>query len=82
AVDILTDGGAEPSALTEALALLRKLEREAAADGGGRFEAVAAPEVAQAAAAGLAVLRGRLGGRLEIQSEPGRARSAGEVGRR
>jgi hypothetical protein len=82
ALDILTDGTGAPSVLTEAQRLIRALEREAAADGGGRFEAVAAGEVAQAAARPLAALTARLGARLTLRGEEGRARADIEVVRR
>ncbi|MGI8839208.1 MAG: ribonuclease E/G [Caulobacteraceae bacterium] len=81
ALDILTDGAAGPSVLTEALALIRALEREAVADGGGRFEAVAAPEVTLAAAPLVAALTARLGARLTVRGEEGRARGSFEVAR-
>ena len=82
AVDILLDETGAPSALTIALTLIRALEREAVADGGGRFEALASVEVAQAAAPLLAALTARLGARLTIREESGRARAAFEVARR
>ncbi len=82
ALDILTDGTGAPSALTRALALIRALEREAAADGGGRFEALAPPDVAEAAAPALAALTARLGARLTIRTQPGLAPSAVDVVRR
>jgi Ribonuclease G/E len=81
AIDRLTDDAGVASVETEALTLARALEREAVADGGGRFEAVAAPDVALAARGPLAVLMARLGSRLAIRGEPGRARGAGEVRR-
>jgi len=80
-LDILTDGAGRLSVLSEALALARALEREAVADGGGRFEAVAAPEVAAAAAPALAQLTARLGARLAVRGEPGRARGVVTVAR-
>lgn len=82
ALDILTDETGTPSILTQALALVRALEREAAADGGGRFEAVASIEVAQAAAPALGALTARLGARLSVLGEPGRGRGEFEVARR
>jgi hypothetical protein len=75
ALDILNDRNGKQSALTEALALVRALEREAVADGGGRFEAVASAEVVAAAAPALAQLTARLGERLSLRAEPGRARA-------
>ncbi len=82
ALDILTDATGAPSVLTGALALVRALEREAVADGGGRFEAVAATDVAEAAAPGVAALVERLGARLTVRGEEGRARGDVEVVRR
>ena len=73
-VDILNDRDGASSALTEGLALVRALEREAVADGGGRFEGVASADVAEAAAPALAALTARLGARLAIRAEAGRAR--------
>ena len=81
ALDVLTDESGAPDVLTEALAMVRALEREAVADGGGRFEAVAAPGVAEAAEPALRALVARLGARLAVRGEPGRARGAFEVAR-
>ena len=82
ALDILAGADGAPSVGTEALALIRALEREAVADGGGRFEAVAAPEVALAAAPLMAALTARLGARLSVRGEEGRGRGEAEVARR
>jgi Ribonuclease G/E len=71
-IEILADETGGPSALTRALDLVRLLEREATGDGGGRFEALAAPEVAAAAAPALAGLIGRVGARVSIVAEAGR----------
>jgi hypothetical protein len=81
ALDILTDGAGALSVLSEALALARALEREAMADGGGRFEATAAPEVAAAAGPALSQLTARLGARLAVRGEPGRPRGVVSVAR-
>ena len=70
-IDILTDASGRSSALTLAHGLIRALEREAAADPGGRFEAMAAPEVADAAAPLLAIVVQRLGARLTLRAQPG-----------
>lgn len=72
-LDVLVGDGRGPSAITSAMALLRALEREAAGDGGGRFEAVASPEIAGAASPYLARLTGRFGARLGLRTEPNRA---------
>ncbi len=71
-LEVLTDETGEPSNLTRALGLVRALEREAEADRGGRFEAVAAPEVAVEAAKALSFLIERVGARVAIASEAGR----------
>jgi hypothetical protein len=81
ALDILTDETGRLSDLSEALAVVRALEREAAADGGGRFEATAHPDVAAAAEPALSVLTARLGARLFIRAEPGRPRGAHSIAR-
>lgn len=79
--DILTDGTGVLSVASEALDLARSLEREALADRGGRFEAAAAPEVAEAAAPALAALVERLGARLAIRADVSLGRGQHQVGR-
>jgi len=79
--DILGDGEGEGSALTQALTVVRALEREAIADGGGRFEAVAATEVADAAGPALEALRARLGARVAVRGNAGLTRTQYEVAR-
>ena len=81
AFDILSDPSGGPSVLTHALNLVRALEREASADGGGRFVGLAAREVVDAAAPALASLTARLGARLSLRAEAGLAPSAGQVAR-
>jgi len=81
ALDILTDEAGVTGVLTEALALARAIEREAVADGGGRFEGVASPAVAEAAAPALAALTARLGARLGVRGEAGWPRGQFEVAR-
>ncbi len=78
-LDTLTDEHGEISVLTEALGLVRAIEREAIADGGGRFVGVAAPEVADAAAPSVIMLAARLGGRITVRGEVGRARGQSQV---
>jgi Ribonuclease G/E len=78
-LEMLTDETGEVSALTTALALIRTLERDAAGDGGGRFVALCAPDVAEAAGPYLKVLHERCGQRLAIQPASGRGRSDFEV---
>ena len=80
-LDILRGEEDAVSALTHALALIRALEREAIADGGGRFEAVAAPATAEYAAPLLARLTERLGARLTLREDPGLALGAYQVAR-
>lgn len=81
AYDILADAVGRPSALTLALNLVRALEREAVADGGGRFVGLAAPEIVEAAGPALSGLTARLGARLSLRAEPGRAPGCSEVAR-
>ncbi|HZK99313.1 MAG TPA: ribonuclease E/G [Caulobacteraceae bacterium] len=81
-LDVLVDETGELSMLSQALVVIRALEREAASDGGGRFEAIAAPDVAEAAGPALKVLKARVGVRVAIRAEPGRAREDFEVVRR
>lgn len=82
ALDILTDDDSGVlSVLSEALALVRALEREATADGGGRFEAVAALDVAAAAGPALSQLAARLGARVAVRGEPGRPRGVFSIAR-
>ncbi len=73
AVEQLADAAGVPTAQTEALALIRALQREAAADGGARLEATASEAVARAAAPYLEGLIARVGARLTLRGEPGRA---------
>jgi hypothetical protein len=82
ALDILTEGSGAPTALTVALGLVRALERQAASDGGGRFEALAAPQVAEAAMPLITALQARLGGRVSLAAEPHRAPADFEIVRR
>lgn len=72
-VDILRDQTGAPTAMTTAMDLIRALEREALSDGGARLDALASPQVAEAATAALAMLIERFGARLVVRSEPGRA---------
>ena len=81
AFDILTDDGGGPSALTLALGLVRALEREAVADGGGRFVGLAASDVVDAAGPALAALTARLGARLGLRVEDRGGRAGFEVAR-
>lgn len=68
-LELLTGDGLVP---TRAMALLRALEREAIADGGGRFEALAEPPIAEAATPYLNCLTDQFGGRLFLRAETGR----------
>jgi Ribonuclease G/E len=72
-VDILSDPSGTPTVMTTAMELIRALEREAVNDGGARLEALASPQVAEAANAALVMLIERFGGRLTVRGEPGRA---------
>ena len=73
--EVLLDESGRPSALTEALAVVRALEREAAAHPGARLEALVADDVAAAARPYLKALEARFGARLAITAEPDRARA-------
>jgi len=75
----LTDEDGTVSAAAAAMDLIRALEREAAADPGGRFEAVCAADAAEAAAAYLEVLHRKFGRRLAIRTDPGLSRTEFEV---
>ena len=73
AVDILRDQTGALTPVTTAMDLIRALEREAQSDGGARLEALASPDVAEAATAALAMLIERFGARLVVRGESGRA---------
>ncbi len=72
-LDLLVDESGRPTAQTLALDLLRALEREARADPGGRFAGVAAEPVIEAARAGLPDLWAKVGTRISLRAERGRA---------
>lgn len=74
-IEVLADSAGGRTARSEALALVRALEREAAADGGARLEAAVAPDVADAAAPYLKDLIARVGARVSLRAEPGRSPS-------
>ncbi len=78
-LEILTGADGAPSVQTEALAMVRALEREAGADGGARLEALAAPDVAEAAAPYIQALIARVGARVTVRAEAGRARADSTV---
>jgi Ribonuclease G/E len=78
-VDVLADETGRLSPRTLGLRLLRALEREALADRGARLEGVAAPAVAAAAREDLGDLHARLGARVSLRAEPGRALEAFQV---
>ncbi len=71
ALDILCGDDGAPTPLTRALNLVRALEREAAADGGGRFEALAPPDIADIAGPAMAALTAKVGARVHLRAEPG-----------
>jgi hypothetical protein len=62
-----------------ALRLVRAIEREAAADPGGRLRVACAPEIAAAAAGPGAVLAGIVGARFEIVADPAKARDVWDI---
>lgn len=67
--EVLNDPDGRPSPLTAGLALIRELERAAAADPGARLIARAAPEVVEAARPYAARLAERIGARFELTSD-------------
>jgi Ribonuclease G/E len=75
---LLGDDG-RPTALTQALRLVRALERAALADPGARVSAVAAADVAAAASPYLKALTDRFGARLAVAADPARPPGAFEV---
>ena len=79
AMDILTRDGHVPSVLTQALALVRAIEREAQADGGGRFAGLSSIAVAEAAQPALASLIAILGARVTVRGEDVRQDGSFEV---
>ena len=78
----LVDTTGSPTPQTIALNAIRALEREAIADGGGRFELRLAADVADAARPALAILTARLGERLSLCVEADRPHDSFEVGRK
>jgi Ribonuclease G/E len=79
ALDVLADAAGVPTAHTEALAVIRALEREAAADGGARLEALASEDVVAAASAYLKDLIARVGARVSLRADPARTRAVHTV---
>jgi hypothetical protein len=80
-LDLLCDKSGAPTPLTLALKLLRNLEREALADGGGRFVGLAREEVILAARPALGALTDRLGARITLQAQAVGAKAELEVAR-
>jgi Ribonuclease G/E len=80
-LDLLTDESGAPTPLTLALKLLRNLEREALADGGGRFVGLAREDVILAARPALGALTDRLGARITLQTKAADAKAELEVSR-
>jgi Rne/Rng family ribonuclease len=78
-VEVLTDETGEATPLTQGLALLRALEREALADPGGRFVGIAPEPLVEAARAALGPLNGRVGARLDLRAELPRGSAPFEV---
>jgi len=78
-IEVLADETGTVTALTVALSLVRAVEREATADGGGRFQALAAPDVTGAAGPAMAQLRERIGDRVVLRADPARARDDFQV---
>jgi Ribonuclease G/E len=80
--EILCDADGRASAKTTALRLLRGLEREGRADGGGRLLGRCAPAAAQAASPYISELTDRLGPRFEIRADAALQRDQFEIARR
>jgi Ribonuclease G/E len=78
--EVLLDESGAPAARTIAHRLIRRLEAEAAAQPGARFEAVCAPDVATAAGPLAAELAQRIGARFAIRPDPARFRDRFDVG--
>jgi Ribonuclease E/G family len=72
-LEILASNGRAANTQTQAMALLRSLEREAMADGGGRFEGRGTPDIVAAAAPYLGALTDRLGARLSLRADGDRS---------
>ena len=68
--EILCDGEGRPSVQTLALRLVRAIERQARAVPGDRLVVRCAPNVAAAAAGPSATLKGIVGARFEVVSDP------------
>ncbi len=68
-IERLAGADGQPSSETLALRLVRALEREAAADPGGRFVGLAPAEVTTRAEPVLPLLNRRFGGRLSLRAE-------------
>jgi len=80
-LEILCDARGAPTPLTLALKLLRNLEREALADGGGRFVGLAREDVIVAARPALGALTDRLGARITLATQAPDAKAELEVSR-
>jgi Ribonuclease G/E len=78
----LLDPSGESAAASAAAQLLRALERAAQADRGARLTAIAAPDVAEAARAGLQGLSARYGARFDIAADAALRRAAFRVASR
>lgn len=78
--EILGESGRTLSDRTLALRLIRRLQDEAAAQGGARFIARCAPDVARAAEPLGAALAQRIGARFRIEGQDGMARESITVG--
>jgi hypothetical protein len=77
--EILCDRSGQPSVQTLALRLVRAIEREARAAPGGRLLARCAPEVAAAAAGPVEILKGIVGARVEVVTDPALRRGQWEI---
>ncbi len=81
ALDLLAGPDGAPAPEAAAFALIRALEREAAADGGGRFAGLASARAVEAAGSALSKLQARVGERVILRVDPTKAEGTMEVKR-
>ncbi|CAN5345031.1 ribonuclease E/G [soil metagenome] len=77
--EVVVDETGMVTPLTAALALLRRVEDEAAAHPGARLDIRAAPDVAEAVAPYMVEVHHRFGPRVRLEVDPARVRTAFEV---
>lgn len=77
--EILCDGSGRPSVQTQALRLVRAIERQARTAPGDRLRIRCAPEVAVAAAGPAEMLKGIVGARFEVVPDPALGREQWDI---